>query len=171
MRTEHTPQIAGYRRHAKILGATLVGMVLVLTVAILLVRERDRSTTRALLGLGERIREAYGLPTSPYGYPIHFVGEILRSGMSESEVDSTLRRIRPEIVRVEWFVVRDTTGPVGVLQGVILGTAGKELANVDVYYKNGVVWNVDNGRYGTLVPVTADSARSLLTATRGRGAA
>jgi hypothetical protein len=119
-------------------------------------------TERQTAALAERIRATYGLPRSEYHFPLAYLDQIVRDGMTASEVDSVIGPIRPMIKAVGWHTDLSVAGERWVAQRLQLEISGPDLP-VDIFFRQGRVANLDSGYYISREnEIPADSAARLL---------
>ena len=134
----------------------LVGYVTFVFGSLLL---NDRQTKL----VAERIRVIYGLPHSKYKFPIHYMQEIVREGMTLDEVQVAVGPIRPLVKAVSWHSVQDGPESRWVAERLLLDVPWGVEYPLDIFFRQKRVSNLDVGYY--IAPeneISADSAARLL---------
>ena len=120
-------------------------------------------STRQTRALAERIRLIYGLPPLKYGFPIHYLDQVVKAGMTHNEVQVALRPLHPLVKRVSWHTDLDRGGRRWVAERLVLEVPWTVDYPLDIFFRDGLVWQLDTGYYITPQnQISADSAARLL---------
>jgi hypothetical protein len=144
------------RRWLRLFPILLAGFVTYAWASLFLSGRQTRA-------LAERIRQTYALPRSEYHFPLHYLGEVVREGMTLNEVQAAVGPIGPLVKRASWHSEVGTAGKRWVAERLVAEIPWGADYPLDIFFREGRVSNLDSGYY--ISPeneISADSATRLL---------